>query len=75
MPITFPALVPIDTAIKIVPISKSLLQKLTARGEVSSVIVGHRKMYQPAVLVQEILERNRRDRHAPSVSDDHAANI
>lgn len=52
----------IDEAVQVFPVSKSLLQKLTASAEVSSVRLGRNRLYDPEQLRQELEDRGRRDR-------------
>jgi hypothetical protein len=51
-----------DQAAKANRVSTSLITKLTARAEISSVRIGRQRMYDPAKLRRELLERGRRDR-------------
>jgi excisionase family DNA binding protein len=51
----------IDQAAELLPVSISLLKKLTASGEISSVRLGSRRWYDPDQLRRELEDRGRRD--------------
>ncbi len=52
----------IEEAAKRLHISRSLLQKLTANAEISSIRLGRRRFYDIETLKREIENRGRRDR-------------
>ncbi len=57
-----PVRLTIEEAAKHAHVSVSLLQKLTADAEITSVRLGVRRFYKPDQLMQELEDRGRRDR-------------